>query len=97
MLYLGSIHPLDERLQQFLLDHLVEIEISKKAYLLREGHICYNIYFIQKGLVRCFYIKDEKDISSWFMKEGDVIVSVGSFFSQTVSYENILGTTGSAL
>jgi len=68
---------------------MVEMEVSKKTYLLREGHICYNIYFIQKGLVRCFYTKDEKDISSWFMKEGDVIVSVESFFSQTVSYENI--------
>lgn len=32
---------------------------------------------------------EEKDVSSWFMKEGDVIISVESFFQQTASYESI--------
>jgi CRP-like cAMP-binding protein len=65
------------------------MEIPKKHFLLKPGHICYNIYFVQQGLVRCFYIKNEKEVSSWFLKEGDVIVSVDSFFTQTVSYESI--------
>ena len=30
-----------------------------------------------------------EDISSWFMKEGDVIFAVKSFYKQEVSYENI--------
>lgn len=89
MQFLNSIHPLSEKLQEYLSEHLVRTEIPKKHFILRQGHICYNIYFIQQGLVRCFYIKDDKEISSWFMNEGDVIVSVESFFTQTVSYESI--------
>ena len=86
---LNSIHPLNDGLQNYLSEHLVRIEIPKKDFILKKGHICFNIYFIQKGLARCFYIKDDKEISSWFMNEGDVIVSVESFFKQVVSYESI--------
>jgi CRP-like cAMP-binding protein len=34
-------------------------------------------------------MRDGHDISSWFMKEGDVIISVDSFFQQKESYESI--------
>lgn len=87
--YLSLIYPLSEALQQYLADNLEVLILPKKAFLLREGKVCRNIYFIQKGLARCFYIKDDKEVSSWFMKEGDVIISVESFFTQQPSYENI--------
>lgn len=87
--FLNSIHTLSEDLQNYLFTHLVELEFPKKHFLLKQGHICYNIYFVKRGLLRCFYIKDDKEVSSWFMAEGDVITSVESFFSQTVSYESI--------
>ena len=87
--FLTSIHPLSESLQEYLFEHLVAAEIMKKQFILKRGHICYNIYFIQQGLVRCFYTKEEREISSWFMCEGDVVISVESFFKQQPSYESI--------
>jgi CRP/FNR family transcriptional regulator, anaerobic regulatory protein len=48
-----------------------------------------DIWFIEKGMLRCFYMLEDKEVSSWFMKEGDVTVSVESFFRQTISYESI--------
>jgi hypothetical protein len=33
--------------------------------------------------------RERAEVSSWFMKEGDVIVSVESFFKQKPSYESI--------
>lgn len=87
--YLSLIHPLSEQLRQYLADNLELLILPKKAFLLKHGKICRNIYFIQKGLARCFYIKDDKEVSSWFMKEGDVIISVESFFKQQPSYESI--------
>ena len=45
--------------------------------------------FHKKGLIRCFYHKGDQEISSWFMKEGDFIISVESFFSQKESYESV--------
>ena len=89
MLYLNSIHPLSTPLQEHLSIILKERKISKKEYLLKAGHICKSICFITKGLVRCFYIKEEQEVCSWFMKEGDVIVSVESFFFQKNSKESI--------
>jgi CRP-like cAMP-binding protein len=89
LLYLNSIHSLSAELIEHLQGILKVKELPKKGYLLKEGFVCRNISFIEKGILRCFYGKDDKEISSWFMKEGDVIISVESFFHQSVSYENI--------
>ena len=87
--YLGKIHPLSDELVAHLQQMLKERHLSRKDYLLRAGHICRSIYFIEKGLFRCFYLKGDAEVSSWFMKEGDVIASVLSFFNQVPSYESI--------
>lgn len=87
--YLNSIYPLSEKAKDYLLEHLKNIEVPKKKFILKKGRVCYNIYFVQSGLLRCFYIKSDKEINSWFMKESDVIISVESFFNQSPSYENI--------
>lgn len=71
--------------------------LPKKDYLLRAGHVSRNICFIAKGLLRCFYFKDGEEVSSWFMKEGDVIISVESFFTQKESYESIQALEDSLL
>lgn len=86
---LNLIYPVSPDLHEHLLDKLKLVILSKKGFLLKEGRICKNIYFINKGLARCFYIKEDKEVSSWFMKEGDLIISVESYFKQQPSYENI--------
>jgi CRP-like cAMP-binding protein len=89
LIYLNNIHPLSESLQEHLFAILKTKKISKKNSLLKIGQVCNNIYFVEKGLLRCYYIKEDKEVCSWFMKEGDVIISVESFFKQTQSYEAI--------
>jgi len=86
---LHSIYPLQEGMVEWLTIHLKVKEIRKKEYLLKSGHVCRNVYFIEKGLLRCFYREDHREICSWFMKEGDVIFSVESFYAQVPSYEFI--------
>ena len=87
--FLNSIYPLSQSAREYLIQNLKEIEIPKKKFLLKQGRICHNIYFVEKGLLRCFYTKNDKEVNSWFMKEHDVIFSVESFLNQTPSYENI--------
>ena len=86
---LNSIHPLSEGLVNHLAQTLKTRTIAKKQYLLRAGHISRQICFIESGLLRCFYEHGDTEVSSCFMKEGDVIVSVESFFKQKPSYESI--------
>lgn len=87
--FLESIHPLSDQLKEHIRRVLKTKVFSKRAFLLRAGQVCQNIYFVEAGLVRCFYEKAENEICSWFMKEGDLIISVQSFFFQQASYENI--------
>ncbi len=84
-----SIYPLSAELQQHLLNTVKTKKIARRGLLLKFGQICGNIYFVEKGLFRCSYMKKRKEVSSWFMKEGDLIVSVESFFSQSPGYEKI--------
>ncbi len=86
---LSSIHPLSAALQQHLSTVLKSVTIERKNFLLQEGEICKSICYIEKGLVRCFYNRHSKEVSSWFMREGDLIISVESFFQQKPSYESI--------
>lgn len=87
--FLESIHPLSDGLKQHLAVTLKEKQLTRKDYLLKAGQVSRKICFIVKGLLRCFYIIENHEVCSWFMKEGDVIVSVESFFSQKESYESI--------
>ena len=87
--FLNSVYPLSDDLVNYLMQNLQSKVFKKKEMLLEKGRICKNIFFIEKGLIRCFYLLNEKEVSSWFMKEGDVIISVESFFKQVPSYESI--------
>ena len=87
--YLNSINHLSKELIEYLNINLKVKHFKKNEIILREGNVCKNIFFIEQGLVRSFYTKEIKEVTSWFMKEGDIIISVESFFTQTPSYENI--------
>jgi len=86
---LMSIYPLSEELINYLRANLEIKELKKGDYLLRKGRICTHIYFIESGHLRCFYEKNGAEATSWLMIEGNVIVSVSSFFNQKQSRESI--------
>lgn len=85
--FLNAVHPLSEQLVAHLQDIVKYRELKKGQLLLKAGHVCRHIHFINEGMLRCFYRKSDLEVSSWFMKDGDVIVSVESFYQQKVSYE----------
>lgn len=89
MYFLSSIYPISEELTSHLVQTLKYRQIKKKDYLLTAGQVSRHVYFILKGLLRCFYVKNDIEVSSWFMKEQDVVFSIESFYSQTPSYESI--------
>jgi CRP-like cAMP-binding protein len=66
---------------------IVKIEMHKKAdILLREGEYCRKIFFVEKGCLRFFYYDDDgKDITHWFIFEGEFITEVDSVFQQKPS------------
>ncbi len=87
--YLNSIKQLSPNIDEHLSLVLKEKTFLKKEYLLKTNQVCKNIWFIKNGLVRCFYNKNSIEVCSWFMKEGDMVISVESFFKQKAGFENI--------
>ncbi len=87
--FLCSVYPLSAALQQHLLSIVKARTLKKQDFLLKKGQTCREIHFIMKGMLRCYYNLGDKEVSSWFMKEGDVIVSIDSFYNQSPSYEFI--------
>ncbi len=84
-----SIYPLSEKLKEAIIQQSIREELPKQTLLLTEGKVCDKLYFIEKGLARAFHFNDGQDVTSWLMKENDMIISVYSFYSQKPSYENI--------
>lgn len=85
----SSIIPLSAELQDRIKSYLIEEHLQRKTRLLTERQISKKIYFIYKGFARAYYYKKGKDYTTWFLKEGDFIVSIHSFFTQTPSFEEI--------
>lgn len=87
---LNFIRPLSAKLQDRLTECLKEEAFPKKHILQRQGDTCRKIYFIVKGMARSYYFtSQEKQCTSWFMRQGDVMISVYSFFTQQPAEENI--------
>ena len=84
-----SIQPLEPELKEYIQSHLKRKAISRGEIVLQEGQISRNIYFIEQGLVRAFRHHKNKDKTIWLMKENDIFLSVGSFFSQKPATETI--------
>ena len=54
--------------------------VDKKTLLVKEGEYADKIYFIAKGIVRAYYLKDGRDITDWLAFENEFIGPIQSFF-----------------
>ena len=63
--------------------------LKKGEFLTRQGETSRTVSFINKGLVRMFYVADGKEISTGFVPENEYISCYASFLTQTPSIENI--------
>lgn len=77
-------------------DELLEIQASlcpvslqKGDYLLKEGQVCTDYYFIETGSVRLFYTKDIKEYTVWIGTAGEIFTNLESYLNETSSRINI--------
>jgi CRP/FNR family transcriptional regulator, anaerobic regulatory protein len=84
---LNSVRPLSPELEAHLRGILRKYTYRKGAKLLRSGEVAAHILFVNKGLVRSYSDLKGKKVTQWFMKEGDIIISVVSFLRQQPAEE----------
>lgn len=74
--------------------HILENYFSLKYYkkgdlIIKAGQVCNEVWYINKGFVRVFIIKDDKDISTGFFIKDQYISAYESFLTQKPSTDNI--------
>lgn len=60
--------------------------VAKDYFLLREHTVSDYIYFIEKGVARIFYHKNEKEVTEWIATDQQFFLSITSFFQRTPSH-----------
>ena len=64
-------------------------EIKKNDFLFREGRVCNEYYFLEKGFIRAFaYDTGGNDVTTNFYSSGQVVFEVSSFFNRTITKDN---------
>lgn len=88
-LILDSIFRISDMAKVKLKEHVHEIHLPKGFHLIEEDKIERNIYFLKKGMARAYIQNDGKDITFWFGKEGDTIVSMKNYVANSKGYEQV--------
>jgi len=61
------------------------VKVARHTLLTKENEIATSIYFISKGILRIFYLKDDTEITGFIFSEGLFASSYESFLLQTKS------------
>ena len=86
---IDSIHPLPEASKKMLRQHITEVSFPKGHILMEADKVETTIYFIRKGIVRAYSSNAENEITFWFGREGDTVISMRSYVENRKGYENI--------
>ena len=86
---LDNIYTLPDISKLKLKNNIVEVHYPKGHILFRADKIEKNIYFVKKGIARAYSQTADNEITFWFGKEGDPVISMKSYVSNQKGYEDI--------
>ena len=64
---------------------LVPFKVPKGDELMHEGEVCKYMYYVDRGMVRQFYYKNNRDVTEHFSYEGRIVICIESFLKQNPS------------
>jgi len=88
-LILDSIHPLGATSRLRLSTIMEEVQCPKGHVLIQADKVEPHIYFIKKGMMRAYANSADNEITFWFGKEGDAVISMRSYVENQKGYEQI--------
>jgi CRP-like cAMP-binding protein len=86
---MNALHPLDEHIFNELEKSFEYLEFPKNSFLLKEGETCNHVYILLEGMVRIYYLKDDREINSLFIEEKYFFTSPCSYYSRKPDYHFI--------
>ncbi|MCL5245232.1 Crp/Fnr family transcriptional regulator [Cellulophaga sp. 20_2_10] len=70
-------------------DNVVEVSYPKMHIIIKDTTVEPNIYFIKSGIVRAYSDYDTTEVTFWFGKESEAIISMRSYIENKKGYEHI--------
>lgn len=86
---ISRIYQLPVASQLALQRKINSISYPKGTILLKANKVEKTIYFIKKGIVRAYAYQNDHEITFWFGREGDAIISMKSYIENKAGYEDI--------
>jgi len=86
---LDNIFPLPTTSKIKIKNIITEVSYPKHHTLISTNKIETSIYLLKKGLVRAYANNTDQQITFWFGKEGDTIISLKSYVLNQKGYEVI--------
>lgn len=86
---IGKLYELPEQSKAELKACITEVAYPKGHILLKADKVETDVYFIKKGIVRAYANHKDNQVTFWFGKEGDTILSMKSYVANEKAYEDI--------
>ena len=85
--FINRFQQLDRDTEDAVKQYYVEETYKKDEYIVEAGRICTKVIFIKSGLVRRFFIHNDKDVTTWIYGSNQMATCMPSFFGQKPAYE----------
>jgi CRP-like cAMP-binding protein len=87
--YLSSVIQVSDALETELNRVITRTTASKNQFVVESGNRCHDLFFIEKGLLRGYYLHDGKEVTNWFGQEGEFATCFYAFVAEKPSFESI--------
>jgi signal-transduction protein with cAMP-binding, CBS, and nucleotidyltransferase domain len=71
-----------------IVGQLKMVRLDKGDFLLKEGQICKQYFFVEAGAIRLYYHKNEQDYTVWIGTAGQIFTDLESYLDQSKSRIN---------
>jgi CRP-like cAMP-binding protein len=79
--YLQKLHPVSDTNFEKLSSLLFVKEFKAREWLISENELEQNLFFVVKGVLRKYFLRDKHEVITQFFVEGDFANEVVSFFT----------------
>jgi CRP-like cAMP-binding protein len=86
---MARFYPVPENSEAVLASKVSLVAYPKGFRLVEAGRIEPCVYFIKKGLVRAYSDMEDREVTFWFGKEGDTVISMRSYVTNQPGYEHV--------
>jgi CRP/FNR family transcriptional regulator, anaerobic regulatory protein len=91
--YLRNYMYIDDDDMSILLSYFHITEMYKGDHFVKAGRVCDKLSFQKSGLIRCYAMHDDKEVTQWISSKGFIITDLGGLIMDQPSRCNVYALT----